>query len=170
MIRLKDILSEIGEGSAKAYSYRIDDDFPGRNEGTEYRDIYFKTEDGDNYIVSFKAFHGPAAERGSQARKLGSYFQIDFNTQDDQGFDDDAERVVNKGRLFRIMATIVKAAEEFLDHIDYKEKGIDKMYVYPAKSKKSDHRRANLYMAYIKKHLPIASIKYNGQMIMATLR
>jgi hypothetical protein len=166
MIRLKDILSEVGEGSAKAYSYKIDDNFPGRADDTEFRDITFKTEDGDNYIVSLKALYGSAAE----TKKRDPYFQVDFNTQDDYGFDDDAEIVVNKGRLFRVMATIVKATKEFLNDIDYKEKGIKKMFVFPSKSKKSDHRRANLYMAYIKKHLPTSNIKYNGQIITVTLK
>ena len=74
-------------------------------------------------------------------KKRDPYFQVDFNTQDDYGFDDDAEIVVNKGRLFRVMATIVKATKEFLNDIDYKEKGIKKMFVFPSKSKKSyiDH-------------------------------
>ena len=167
MIRLKDILFEVGEGSAKAYSYKIDDDFPTRD-GAEYRDIRFETEDGDNYVVNLKAFWGPAIERDKA--KPEPYFQVDFTTEDDYGFYDDAERVVNKGRLFKVMATIVKATEEFLNDIDYKEKDIKKMLVFPSKSKKSDHRRANLYMAYIKKHLPTSNIKYNGQIITATLR
>ena len=168
MIRLKDILFEVGEGSAKAYSYKIDDDFPGRADGTEYRDIYFKTEDGDNYVVNLKAFWGPAIERDKA--KPEPYFQVDFTTEDDYGFYDDAERVVNKGRLFKVMATVVKATREFLNDIDYKEKDIKKMMVFPSKSKHEDDRRANLYMAYIKKHLPTSNIKYDGKIITATLR
>ena len=167
MIRLKDILFEVGEGSAKAYSYRIDDDFPTRD-GAEYRDIRFETEDGDNYVVNLKAFWGPAIERDKA--KPEPYFQVDFTTEDDYGFYDDAERVVNKGRLFKVMATVVKATREFLNDIDYKEKDIKKMMVFPSKSKHEDDRRANLYMAYIKKHLPTSNIKYNGKIITATLK
>jgi len=167
MIRLKDILFEVGEGSAKAYSYRIDDDFPTRD-GAEYRDIRFETEDGDNYVVNLKAFWGPAIERDKA--KPEPYFQVDFTTEDDYGFYDDAERVVNKGRLFKVMATVVKATREFLNDIDYKEKDIKKMMVFPSKSKHEDDRRANLYMAYIKKHLPTSNIKYDGKIITATLR
>jgi len=164
MIRLKDILFEVGEGSAKAYSYKIDDDFPGRVEGTEFRDVKFKTEDGDQYLVNLAAYYGPAAV------SRGSFFKVDFTTIDDAGFEDHAERVVNKGRLFRVMATIVKMTEEFLNDIDYKEKGIKKMLVFPSKSSRKDDRRANLYMAYIKKHLPITSLKYDGKIITAMLR
>lgn len=164
---LEKLILEVGEGSAKAYSYKIDDDFPTRD-GAEFRDIRFKTEDEDNYVVNLKAFWGPAIER--DPRKNEPYFQVDFNTEDDYGFNDDAERVVNKGRLFKVMATVVKATKEFLNDIDYKEKDIKKMLVFPSKSRKGDHRRANLYMAYIKKHLPTSNIKYNGQIITATLK
>ena len=167
MIRLKDILFEVGEGSAKAYPYKIDDDFPTRD-GAEYRDIRFETEDGDNYVVNLKAFWGPAIERDKA--KPEPYFQVDFTTEDEYGFYDDADRVVNKGRLFKVMATVVKATREFLNDIDYKEKDIKKMIVFPTKSDQDDDRRANLYMAYIKKHLPTSNIKYNGDRIEATLR
>ena len=122
MIRLKDILFEVGEGSAKAYPYKIDDDFPTRD-GAEYRDIRFKTEDGDDYIVSFVAYYGDH----SQAKIRGPYFKVDFTTVDEYGYEDRADRVVNKGRLFRIMATVVKATKEFLNDIGYKEKGIKKI-------------------------------------------
>ena len=167
MIRLKDILFEVGEGSAKAYSYKIDDDFPTRD-GAEYRDIRFKTEDGDDYVVNLKAFWGPAIERDKA--KPEPYFQVDFTTEDEYGFYDDADRVVNKGRLFKVMATVIKATKEFLNDIDYKEKDIKKMIVYPSKSDQDDDRRANLYMAYIKKHLPVKSIKYDGDDIVATFK
>jgi hypothetical protein len=167
MIRLKDILSEVGEGSAKAYSYSVNDNvFRGSSKNVAGRDVTFTTEDGDDYIVSFAAYYGDH----SKAEGRGPYFKVDFTTVDEYGFDDDAERVVNRGRLFKVMATIVKATKEFLNDIDYKEKNIKKMLVFPSKSRKRDHRRANLYMAYIKKHLPTSNIKYNGKIITVTLK
>ena len=68
------------------------------------------------------------------------------------------------------MATIVAATKEFLNDIDYKEKGIKKMLVFPAKSKFGDDRRANLYMAYIKKQLPVSDVTYDGKVMVATLK
>ena len=70
------------------------------------------------------------------------------------------------------MATIVAAAKEFLNDIDYEEKGIKKMLVRPAKSKgiEPDDRRANLYMAYIKRQLPVSDINYDGKRIVATIK
>ena len=164
---LYDVISEVGEGSAKPYSYSVNDNvFRGGSKNLTGRDVTFTTEDGDDYIVSFAAYYG----NHSNAEGRGPYFKVDFTTVDEYGYEDDAERVVNKGRLFRVMATIVKATKEFLNDIDYKEKGIKTMLVFPSKSKKRDHRRANLYMAYIKKHLPTSNIKYNGQIITVTLK
>ena len=70
------------------------------------------------------------------------------------------------------MATIVAATKEFLNDIDYEEKGIKKMLVRPAKSRgtEQDDRRANLYMAYIKKQIPVSNINYDGKKIIATLK
>jgi hypothetical protein len=76
-----------------------------------------------------------------------------------------------KGRLFRVMATVIQIAEEFMDLVDYKKNDINQLIVSPTKTKgEFDDRRAKLYMAYIKKHLPIKDIKYDGYEIVATLR
>ena len=164
---LNNIISEVGEGSSKPYSYNVNDNvFRGSTRNVAGRDVTFTTEDGDDYSVSFAAYYGDH----SNAEGRGPYFKIDFTTVDEYGYEDRADRVVNKGRLFRIMATIVKATKEFLNDIDYKEKGIKKMLVFPAKSKFGDDRRANLYTAYIKKQLPVSDVTYDGKLMVATLK
>jgi len=164
---LNNIISEVGEGSAKPYSYSVNDDvFRGGSKNLAGRDVTFTTEDGDDYIVNFVAYYGDH----SRAKEKGPFFKIDFTTVDEYGYDNRADDVVNKGRLFRIMATIVAATKEFLNDIDYEEKGIKKMIVMPAKSKQGDDRRANLYMAYIRKQLPVSDISYDGKVMVATLK
>jgi hypothetical protein len=164
---LNNIISEVGEGSSNPYSYSVNDNvFRGSTRNVAGRDVTFTTEDGDDYIVSFAAYYG----NHSNAEGRGPYFKVDFTTVDEYGYEDRADRVVNKGRLFRIMATIVKATKEFLNDIDYKEKGIKKMLVFPAKSKFGDDRRANLYTAYIKKQLPVSDVTYDGKLMVATLK
>jgi len=164
---LNNIISEVGEGSSNPYSYNVNDNvFRGSSKNVAGRDVTFTTEDGDNYIVSFAAYYGDH----SNAEGRGPYFKIDFTTVDEYGYEDRADRVVNKGRLFRIMATIVKATKEFLNDIDYKEKGIKKMLVFPAKSDFGDDRRANIYSAYIKKQLPVSDVTYDGKLMVATLK
>ena len=163
---LNNIILEVGEGSSNPYSYSVNDDvFRGSSKNLKGRDVTFTTEDGDNYIVNFVAYYGDH----SRAKEKGPFFKIDFTTVDEYGYDNRADDVVNKGRLFRIMATIVAATKEFLNDIDYKEKGIKKMIVMPAKSKQGDDRRANLYSAYIKKQLPVSDVTYDGKVMVATL-
>ena len=164
---LNNIISEVGEGSSNPYSYSVNDNvFRGGSKNLAGRDVTFTTEDGDDYIVSFVAYYGDH----SRAKEKGPFFKIDFTTVDEYGYENRADDVVNKGRLFKIMATIVAATKEFLNDIDYKEKGIRKMIVMPAKSKQGDDRRANLYMAYIRKQLPVSDISYDGKVMVATLK
>jgi len=163
---LNNIILEVGEGSSNPYSYNVNDNvFRGSSKNLKGRDVTFTTEDGDDYIVNFVAYYGDH----SRAKEKGPFFKIDFTTVDEYGYDNRADDVVNKGRLFRIMATIVAATKEFLNDIDYKEKGIKKMIVMPAKSKQGDDRRANLYSAYIKKQLPVSDVTYDGKVMVATL-
>jgi len=164
---LNNIILEVGEGSSNPYSYSVNDNvFRGGSKNLTGRDVTFTTEDGDDYIVNFVAYYGDH----SRAKEKGPFFKIDFTTVDEYGYDNRADDVVNKGRLFRIMATIVAATKEFLNDIDYKEKGIKKMIVMPAKSKQGDDRRANIYMAYIRKQLPVSDISYDGKVMVATLK
>lgn len=165
---LKEIIYEVGEGSAKAYRYTQSFNMAAEDDSAE-RIVLFKTEDGDEYEVRIQAFWGDHY----YARDVygGPYFTIDFFVKPEDGGFGDGTVVVNKGRLFNVMATIVKAAKEFMDDIDYESKNIKTMKVVPSKTEGfDDDRRANLYMAYIKKHLPVKSIKYDGDNIVATFK
>jgi hypothetical protein len=163
MMKLKDILLEIGEGSAKPYKFRTVKDEIDHTDHT--RQVSFKTEDGDDYQVELKAYYLD----GWITDTYGRHITIDFFI--DHGFGShDAYVVVNKGRLFRVMSTVVKIAEEFMKDIDYKEKGIDSLRIEPTKDDLDDQRRARLYMAYIKRQLPVASVKYDGDEIVAKLK
>ena len=163
MIKLKDILFEIGEGSAKPYKFKIEEDKPDNTDHS--REVSFKTEDGDDYKVVLAAYWGDTGI----TEDFGSHISIDFYIY--YGFGThDALVVVNKGRLFRVMSTVVKIAEEFMKDIDYKEKGIDSLRIEPTKDDLDDDRRAKLYMAYIKRQLPVASVKYDGDEIVAKLK
>ena len=165
---IKEIISEVGEGTAKPYSYTSRHGIQrGQQDNAAYDTASFTTEDGDRYEVKLNAFW----DDNYWAEKVGNHFTIDFYLKDkDAGFND-AYTVVNKGRLFRIMATIVQIAKEFMYLIDYKENFIDQLIVTPTKSDDfDDNRRANLYMAYMRKHLPIKSINYDGDEIIAILK
>ena len=165
---LNNIILEVGEGSAKAYTYAQSFNMEVEDDSAE-RIVLFKTEDGDEYEVRMQAFWGD----NFYARDVygGPYFTIDFFVQDKDGGFSDGTAVVNKGRLFNVMATIVKATKEFMNDIDYKSKNIKTMKVVPSKTEGfDDDRRAKLYMAYIKRQLPVKSIEYDGDNIVATFK
>ena len=164
MIKLKNILLEIGEGSAKPYKFEIEKDE--LKDTSHSREVSFKTEDGDDYQVALHAYWGD----GFITDTYGSHITIDFFIDHGLG-SRDADVVVNKGRLFKVMSTVVKITEEFMDDLDYEEKGIDLLRISPTKTKDDDDdRRAKLYMAYIKRQLPVASIEYDGDEIVAKLK
>ena len=163
---IKEIIFEVGEGTSKPYSYTSERGIQrGQQDNAAYDTASFTTEDGDKYEVQLNAYWGD----NYWAKEVGNHFTIDFYLKNTEF--SDVETVVNKGRLFRVMATIVQIAEEFMNLIDYKENYIDQLIVSPSKTDGAfDDRRANLYMAYIKKHLPIKSINYDGDEIIAILK
>ena len=164
MIKLKNILLEIGEGSAKPYQFRISKDKT--DSKSSNRTVDFVTEDVDKYQVEMWAYWGDNWVTDT----YGSHITIDFFLTGPSEFRD-GDTVVNKGRLFRVMATIVAATKEFMNDIDYKEKGIDMLRISPTKTRDDDDdRRANLYTAYIKRQLPVSSVKYDGEEIVAKLK
>ena len=94
---LNNIILEVGEGSSNPYSYSVNDNvFRGSSKNLAGRDVTFTTEDGDDYIVSFVAYYGDH----SRAKEKGPYFKVDFTTVDEYGYENRADDVVNKGRLF----------------------------------------------------------------------
>ena len=161
---LNNIISEVGEGSAKPYAFSTT--FEEGDSKFSHRIVDFKTEDDDQYQVELHAYWGDNWVTDT----YGYHITIDFFLAGALGFRD-ADVVVNKGRLFRVMATIVQIAKEFMNDIDYKEKGIDMLRITPTKSESDeDDRRANLYMAYIKRQLPVSSVKYDGEEIVVKIK
>ena len=161
---IKEIIFEVGEGTAKPYAFSTT--FEEGDSKYSHRIVDFKTEDDDQYQVELHAYWGDNWVTDT----YGYHITIDFFLAGALGFRD-ADVVVNKGRLFRVMATIVQIAKEFMNDIDYKEKGIDMLRITPTKSESDeDDRRANLYTAYIKRQLPVSSVKYDGEEIVAKIK
>ena len=171
MIKLKNILLEIGEGSAKPYKWKAAHK-PHKVSGikTSKYDYEWKTDSGlkysltiepqwmeevpdhmGNWIASFgpyemgSSLHSPIT--GKQIR--GPQKKPDYETQ------------TNRGELFSIMATIVDAFKDFMKKEKNSEFGLDTVYYEPAKTEddeRSSKQRDKLYKAYIQKHLPGTSV------------
>jgi hypothetical protein len=118
-------LNEVGEANAEPYEFeRVD--YP-----KEY--IYkFTTEDQDNYIVN--------------AMQMTNSWIVDYRLATiDSTFLD----VVNKGRVYRVMATLHKIMQDFVQTADPQVIRFE-----PTKNANGDDRRYKLYTAFIKKNLP----------------
>ena len=140
MIKLKDILKEVGEGTAKPYKYTRSI----RNDTIEYR---FHTDSNIDYIINMDLY---TAELN--VRFIAMDPSKEATTYQDQ---------TNKGEQFRVMATVVLAIREELQ----KQPQVTTITFDPAKSFKNDDRRAKFYKAYIEKQIPGSklSIDFDGE-------
>jgi hypothetical protein len=96
MIKLVDLLKEIGETSTTPYKYDYD---------ISKRKAYFTTEDDIKYIVYFDISKGE--------------MKVNFGVRYEDDYDEDADFdiMTNKGNIYRIMSTVIsiirKAVSEF---------------------------------------------------------
>jgi len=123
---------EVGEASSSPYEWYESNPIEGNLE------YFFRTEDEDIYEV--------------QMQDIGNYWNMDFKTR--QG---NFEDVLNKGRFWRVMATLAEVIRDFLKKIDP-----DVIRVSPAKNRKSDMRRHNIYKQYFEKSLPDYEVQPSG--------
>lgn len=145
MIRLKDILKEIGEASSRPYSY----DFYG-----DYSDMRIYGFDTENYPYTVELQYADLYNYDEDATNiLGVRFYVVDEDDPDMERDD---VVTNKGELFRVMATVTAIIKKDLQ--DHPE--IDTITFTPAKKEgeTTNVSRLNLYIRYIKNAFPNASI------------
>jgi hypothetical protein len=120
-------LDEVGEGNVEPYEVKI-------IKSTDNNKVYgFKTEDNDRYEIEFN--------RGSlDDNEWDAIFGV-------KG--EDYTKVTNKGRLYRVMATILKIMNGFFANTKP-----DMLVIEPIKNMSGDFRRFSLYLSYIGKNLP----------------
>lgn len=164
MIKLKDILYEIGEASAKPFPFKLTlgksaEEHKATEDGYDFEMAYeFTTDKGTKYVVTLDMEHWSDGIRGD----------VDFGVQTAGGgfsYDD-----TNQQEVFRVMSTIKDIVFEFIeewqDHYY-----IHNLEVAPIKSTDGgdddtdsidgvDSRRGKLYLAYIKRNLPKLSKPY----------
>jgi hypothetical protein len=156
MIKLKNILLEIGEGTAKPYKYKLtrtesDPDF-----GDYFRLYEFVTDLGTHYEVMFEI------EEDYSKDEPWEFMNIEFGVDEKDGGGVSYKVETNKGELFRVMATIVDITKSILKE----RKNIKQLTFSGSKKDEDDNRRNNLYMAYIKKHVPnIKNVEVDGSEI-----
>ena len=156
MIKLTNILLEIGEGTAKPYKYKLtrtesDPDF-----GDYFRLYEFVTDLGTHYEVTFEI------EEDFSKDEPWEFMNIEFGVDEKDGGGVSYKVETNKGEVFRVMATIVDITKKILKE----RENIKQLTFTGSKKDEDDNRRNNLYMAYIKKHVPnIKNVEVDGSEI-----
>ena len=177
MIKLKSILNEIGEGSAKPYPLRINHRKK-LSYGRPVVDYDYRWSTKSGYLYSLeiisiggKMSYGKLEDTGKWVVNFGpmkmgkQYYGIDGRPIGSPQKKMDTEIQTNRGELFSIMATIVKAMKDFIKKAKKSEWGLEEIHYEAAKSQgdaKSDSQRNKLYLAYIKKHLPGVRLHLTG--------
>jgi ribosomal protein S18 acetylase RimI-like enzyme len=128
-------INEVGEGNLEPYDVSIEKSIP------SVKAYVFTTEDGDEYRIEF----------GREGLD-NNLWDVNFKTL--TRFGEPATQftdVVNKGRMYRVMATLLKVMKGFFANTNP-----DMLVIEPTKTKNEyDDRRFLLYLSYIKKHLPV---------------
>ena len=152
MIKLKNILKEIGEGTATPYKWKK----VFTKEDTVF--FAFKTDQGTSYKVAlenyvYEDFHEdnkeyPAIEVSFGIVPKNMSINIMFN----------ASIVSNKGEMYRVMSTIVDIIKDYIKRND----NIKAIIYEPIKKEgEKGFKRNDLYMAFIKKQIPTAKFEDN---------
>lgn len=140
------LLLEVGESNVPAYDYQLSYEAP-------MVEIYgFTTDSGVEYEVE--------SNSGNPNPDVNNITQITFSV------DGSVETVVNRGELYRVMATVMEITREIL----MRNPEIDIIAIEPTKNSANDLRRHRLYMKYIMNEWPEAKIKRRGDEIYIKVR
>lgn len=154
---LYDVISEIGDGGSKPYNYRLTrEDIDDPDFGFHFRLYEFVTDLGTHYEVMFEI------EEDFSKDEEWETMNIEFGVDEKDGGGVSYKVKTNKGELFRVMATIVDITKKILKG----RKNIKTLTFSGSKESEDDNRRNNLYMAYIRKHIPnVKNVEIDGSEI-----
>ena len=141
---LKEIINEIGDGGSKPYKYKLTRTESNPDFGDYFRLYEFVTDLGTHYEVTFEI------EEDYSKDEPWEFMNIEFGVDEKDGGGVSYKVETNKGEVFRVMATIVDITKKILKE----RKNIKTLTFSGTKKDEDDNRRNNLYMAYIKKHIP----------------
>ena len=136
MVKLIDLLREIGEASAKPYDWRQT-----TNED-DYKDYQFQTDSGLMYRVEIELTEGD--------------YELDSATVNFGLIDDPDDQFVSygdvptRGELYRVMATITECLKDFIT----KNPKVKTLQFWVDKEGPELSKRANLYARYVSQQLP----------------
>jgi len=149
-------IHEVGEGSAKTYDWELLQTNPG-----DYT-YGFTTDSGIEYEVNLVTLEYDDDETGEPVNGL----EIGFGAGE-MGKEKSDVDVINRGEVFRVMATIVEIIQFAIKLVpDFKS--TNALIYNPARKKGEDptgNQRDKLYQAYIKKAIPNITFSKEGTAI-----
>lgn len=161
MIKLKDLLKELGDSSGiTPYSWNQTLD------GEDFKGYEFQTNAGLEYYLNIAIQEGDE-EKDSADIEFGVIKSRD--PEGDWEPDLDYSVTPTKGDVFKIMATVVDILKSFIKD----NPGIKYLYFTAAKTKEGSQemgQRLKLYMQYIKKNLPNADVKIDNERWMEVVK
>ena len=146
------LLKEIGDTTnVDTYMYSKTPEFEDHDE--EVYKMEFTTESDTNYVVIIHKID----RNEDNIWRMDIEFGIENESEGGFPASYDYKSVVNKGEMYKVMATVVKAVKKELEYSEKRGQNIVTIRIEPSKNFENDSRRANLYMAYIKKNMPKGS-------------
>jgi len=144
MIKLLNLLKEVGDGTSKQYSYTTDD-------GYYY---YFTTDKDTEYEVALMSRYitNNTLNQIPEEKAL-SMILVSFTADNDYG----QSNVVNKGEIYRVMSTITQIVKDNISN------NIGGIYFAPSNKTSTtqdlfQNQRYKLYQAYVQKSIPGSTI------------
>jgi hypothetical protein len=164
MIKLKDILLEIGDSSATSYDWehtiqnkkgasRFKGIIP-KDEQFWHDQYDFQTESGLIYIVTVNK----KLVRGDKSPTASISFEASEGDWEKTTHGD----TFTRGEMYRVMATIMEITKSYIEN----NPNLQTLSMNPVKNYENDERRKKLYLVYIKKNIPAnASVEEVGDKI-----
>lgn len=162
MIKLGDILKEVGENTAQPYPLT-------KQSKSEFvREYQFQTDSGTPYVIYIE-------KDTSESEELGRFIEYDvsFGVKkkvyiSTQGSVDYDVEINDPKNVFRVMATVINAIKQSIAIDEESRIPVRKITISPSKrtikepsgltvTDQSDKRRENMYRAYIEKNAPAGS-------------
>lgn len=145
-------LKEIGDtANVETYTYSKTPELETYDE--EVYKMEFTTESDTNYVVIINKID----RNEDNVWRMDIEFGVENESEGGFPASYDFKSVVNKGEMYKVMATVVKAVKKEIEDSTKKGQNIVKVIIEPSKNFENDTRRANLYMAYIQKNMPKGS-------------
>jgi hypothetical protein len=154
-------LKEVGEATTKPYDWEIIDSEPG-----DYT-YGFTTDSGLEYDVNLMQLGFDDEETGESFNGV----EIGFGAGENGSQKSDIQ-VVNRGEMFKVMATIVNIIQTSLK-LNPDFRSTDTLIYNPAPKKGESavgNQRDKLYQAFIKKAFPKAAFRTEGTAIVARIK